>query len=156
MNNGVDAVAFALCREIGASIAMFFLSCWKDGFLRPPRDLWKWIALCGLFSTGNVLLFVVALNYVTAVNASVFQPAIPVFTTMVATAFQMEAMSVFKGVGIFFSVGGAVVVCVFSTEGGGDDASNPVLGNLMLVGQTLSMACLIAAQVRCRVFFCSP
>jgi drug/metabolite transporter (DMT)-like permease len=128
-SKGVNALVFALYRELSASVLMALLaahSVYRGGhsFVIARKDIPRFVAmvsqvleitLCpllggvslalfvvvsqGLFSFGNVVGSVVALTFVSPTNLSVMQPAIPVFTMLLSVLFRMENLTVMKVLG---------------------------------------------------------
>lgn len=110
----------------------------------PHREDAVRVMLLGLFLFLNQSLYILGLKSSGALVASCMQPAIPVFTHILAVAARYESTSLQKGAGILLAVAGAVSMVMRSADSavGG---SNMLLGNLCLVGNTLSMACYFIA-----------
>lgn len=148
--HGVNAFVFALYRESAASLFMFLVALCAQGkeeTMKPARHLKKSTTLplllaAGACSFGNVVGTVFALTLIPSDLFSTYQPTIPVFTTALAVAFGYESLTRLIAVGIATSVAGAILVETLSSSSLSGGSSN-LLGNLITVGQCVSMASLI-------------
>lgn len=97
----------------------------------------------------NVVGFVVGLALISAFNAALLQPAIPVFACAMSLVFRVEKFHWMKVVGSVLAVIGSIMVCVFSADGmtaGGGELFGTVLGNVIMIIQTLGMAAYLVIQ----------
>mmetsp|Transcript_46761 Transcript_46761/g.94322 ORF Transcript_46761/g.94322 Transcript_46761/m.94322 type:complete len:449 (-) Transcript_46761:9-1355(-) len=152
---GTHPLILAFYREMIACVCMYTLAYKIDG-----KSVWSGFQRCeigtflllGFLSYGNVVGFIVALEYVTAFNSALLHPSIPVFTAFFAVLVGMETMTRRKALGIFLSLFGAVVVVAWGTADGsetgeaGANDKHVVLGNFLLLGQCASMAALLVVQ----------
>ncbi|GAM18833.1 hypothetical protein SAMD00019534_020080 [Acytostelium subglobosum LB1] len=112
-----------------------------------PRE-WLLLVLVGIFAvTINQSLFLEGLELSTASNAAITQPAIPIFSTLLAVAFKYERKSWLKFVGIGVSVAGAILM-VDLTHLRDDSRSslNILFGNLCFLGNTMAYAGFLLLQ----------
>lgn len=140
----VNPFVFALYRECGASVLMGIAA-----YVLEPRKAFRPLTtkdkilflLAGAASFTNVVGTVVALTLISSDIYSMYQPTIPVFTTALALVFGYEKHpNVAIMLGIACSVGGAVLVEVLQSEGGG---TGSLFGNLLVIGQCLGGAGLL-------------
>ena len=116
------------------------------------------LGLFGMF--GNQLLYILGIYYTSADIASVFQPAIPVLTSVLAMVTRLEPLPPLKKpqgwakcIGILAAVAGATIMVLAKHGGSGTketfstkSASEQVLGYIFLLGNTLSMAVYVLLQ----------
>lgn len=109
---------------------------------------------------GNQLLYLLGIYYTNANIASIFQPAIPVWTALLAIIVRIEPFPDFrtlrgwaKCLGILLAAVGAVVMTVEKKSGqavdhGGSSSSDNIqfVGYIFLLGNTISMAVYILLQ----------
>jgi drug/metabolite transporter (DMT)-like permease len=153
--NGLSALVLALYREIMASVLMHTMAYFVDGkpvFHYLTREDIKPLLLLGLFSYGNIVGFIVALQYISTFNASLLHPTIPVMAALMSSATGVEHLSRYGWVGVLICTVGAVVVILWGVKeddsSGADSATKGKLfyGNFILILQCLSMAALLVAQ----------
>lgn len=103
---------------------------------------------------GNQLLYLLGIYYTNANIASIFQPAIPVWTALLAIVVRIEPFPDFRTVrgwakclGILLAAVGAVVMTIEKQSGQAGSSSNiQFMGYIFLLGNTLSMAVYILLQ----------
>ena len=109
---------------------------------------------------GNQLLYLLGIYYTNANIASIFQPAIPVWTALIAIIVRMEPYPDFstlrgwgKCLGILLAVAGAIVMTiekksgqVADHEGSSSSINIQFVGYIFLLGNTLSMSVYILFQ----------
>lgn len=150
--DGMHPIVLAIYRELGACMVMHALATRIDG--RPPykslrRADWRIFLIMGILSYGNLVGFIMALNYITAFNSALLHPTIPVFAAAIAVMMRVETLTRHKAVGIGFCALGSFVVTAWGVQGDSTEgASNVVLGNIILVIQCFSMAALLVTQKR--------
>ncbi|CAM9281774.1 unnamed protein product [Ectocarpus sp. 6 AP-2014] len=115
LNDGVNAVALAMAREVCATILMFIIARRVDGAvsLDPAhaiRFFWMGFASCG-----NVVGCILALRSLNPMAFGVMQPSIPVLAMLLSYMLGLEQMSQLKCLGVFISVAGAVWVELFAS-----------------------------------------
>ena len=125
-------------------------------FLHRELPLFVILGLTGMF--GNQLLYLLGIYYTNANVASIFQPAIPVWTAFLAILARIEPFPDFqtlrgwaKLVGIFLAAMGAVVMTAEKRAFGPNDdqsTNGRFLGYIFLIGNTLSMAIYVLLQKR--------
>ena len=158
LDDGVNPIIFAFYREWFGSFMMILLALiaifqYKHSYFI-PEIWWTRLFLMGLFSFGNVVGSVYAIDYLGANPVAMMQPGIPVFTMLLSLIFGMEQISVFKVLGIFSAVGGAFCLVLGSVGGNlkylvepkEEGQNHSLLGYFILFGQVLSMASLLVAQ----------
>lgn len=128
-------------------------------FLR-ELPLFVTLGLTGMF--GNQLLYLLGIYYTNANIASIFQPAIPVWTTLLAIITRIESFPNFrtmrgwaKCLGILLAAMGAILMTMQKKTGKAADhdeglsgqADGPqFIGYIFLLGNTLSMATYVLIQ----------
>ena len=110
---------------------------------------------------GSQFLYILGIYYANANIASIFQPAIPVWTALLAIIVRIEPFPDFrtlrgwaKSLGILLAAVGAIVMSLQKNSGtaeadhgGSSDADNiQVWGYISLLGNTLSMAIYVLLQ----------
>ena len=109
---------------------------------------------------GNQLLYLLGIYYTNANIASIFQPAIPVWTALLAIIVRIEPYPNFRTLrgwgkcfGILLAAAGAIVMTVEKKSGqaadhGGSSSSGNIqfAGYIFLLGNTLSMSVYILLQ----------
>lgn len=127
-------------------------------FLYRELPLFIVLGLTGMF--GNQLLYLLGIYYTNANIASIFQPAIPVWTALLAIIVRIEPFPDFrtlhgwaKSLGILLAAVGAIVMTVEKKTGQASDHSGSsssgsvnFVGYIFLLGNTLSMAVYILLQ----------
>ncbi|MEW6244832.1 MAG: EamA family transporter [Bacillota bacterium] len=97
------------------------------------------LALLGLSGvTAFFTLQNLGVYFTSATAAGLILGSIPAFTLVCSAVFLKERITLLRGVGVATSMLGVSVI-VLAGEAGGD-ASNPVLGNLLVLGGALSWA----------------
>lgn len=132
----IEPTGFVLLRATGAMIIF-----WVISFFTPKEKIdrkdWGRIVLGGLFGVAlNQTLFFNGLVLTTPVNAALIMTSNPIFVLIVATFMLREKLSTRKITGIILGLVGAVFLIKLQEVQ--KDASNPTLGNLLVLINALS------------------
>jgi len=156
---GVHPLILAFYREILALSCMYALAFKLDGELpwrRFERRRAHLYMVMGLLSFGNIVGFIIALNFVTTFNSALLHPSIPVFAAVFAWSVGAERMSSTKASGVAVCALGALATVAWGAADGSDESSNEnngadnhvLLGNLVLLLQCACMAGLLVTSQR--------
>jgi len=96
---------------------------------------WKFL-LTGFALFANQCLYIIGLKLSSSTTAAIWQPAIPIFTAVIAFAIGLEPVSILKVLGVFLAFIGAAVMVIFGPGG----ISGNIGGNLLFVGNCTATA----------------
>jgi len=164
LDAGAHPLVFALVREAFASMGMLVLAAAMERRTKLKKEDVPTFVLLGALIFLNVALFVVGLSKISAVNASVLQPSIPVFAMAVALVMRWERPSWSKIGGIVLASAGAACMSVVQArledqaeKNGGSGSSKDhaegeniqvLVGNIMIIVQCWAIATLLVVQGR--------
>ena len=140
----ISSTGLVAVRVAGAAIAFSLLQR-RLGQLRriPKRDL-LWLVLCSLLGVAlNQLLYVKGLSLTTVINVVLVSTTIPVFTLAISVVLGYDRLSLRRTLGILLAAGG-VVYLVDPLRA--DFSSHTTIGNLLIVGNSLSYGAYIAVS----------
>lgn len=134
--SGVAPLTLALYRELGGVLVMHALAVAVDG-----RALWlasravlrpilPELGALSVLAFVNIVGFIWALEYITALNSALLHPVIPVLAFALGVAARVEAPSRRKGMGTALCAAGAVVVIAVGVpaDNTAGESSNLMLG----------------------------
>lgn len=160
LQTGVSALHIALVRDLVASL-LLWIGVWiESGYpgvvtvcktiTSVPTNLLNadWLEksiflILGISSSINSIGYVLALRYVSAFNAALLHPTIPVFAAVLGSCFGVEKLTTRKIVGACICIIGSLVVVVSQAD---MSISLSLFGNILLVLQSFAMACLLVGQ----------
>jgi len=131
--------------RVAVAMPVLLLLAWLvDRRLPARRDLPR-LALLGLLGVfANQLLFIIGLQYTTAINAGILMPSIPVFAVALAALFGHDRLGGRRLFGIGLAVGGALImldVTRFSSTGNG-----VLLGNGLILTNCFCYSAFLVLQ----------
>jgi drug/metabolite transporter (DMT)-like permease len=126
----VAPLAMASMRVLFAGPLLLFIALKYDRSLPALKDFPR-LALLGFFGVFiNQILFIVGLDYTSAINASILMPSIPVFTAGIALLMRVERLTTPRIAGIVAAVIGALIILDVGNLSFSGDAA---LGNLLIL-----------------------
>ncbi len=135
--SGFPPIYFALLRHLVASLVLLVLIFLRRKKLRMPGPLpWTTLILMGLAGVGFYYIFFnISLTYTTASTGALIQGFIPAVITLMAAVFLKEKLNERQIAGIIISVSGVALISFMAAHG--ERASNPVIGNVLMIGAVL-------------------
>ncbi|MBN2492078.1 MAG: DMT family transporter [Planctomycetes bacterium] len=133
----LEPLGLVAARTAGAAAA-FWLVILIGGRREPirrPAHMARFLVYALLGVAINQVLFLLGLDYTTAVNASVLITTIPIFTAALVLLLGQEIARLHRVLGIVIALAGAGAVCGIDRL---DLSSRLLAGNLMIVANALS------------------
>jgi drug/metabolite transporter (DMT)-like permease len=156
LDTGDKATAISLYRDTLASAILWicvWVECDRPNIVGAIKTLVKtengvlskysFFLWLGLASCINSLGFVLSLNYITPFNSALLHPGIPVFAVVLGSYVGVEAYSQKKMMGALICISGSILVVVSQSD---LELSYSIIGNFLLVAQSVAMACLLVGQ----------
>lgn len=139
----LEPLALAALR-VGLATPLLVALAWRhDRFLPPLAELPRLALLGGLGVFLNQVLFILGLQYTTAINASILMTPMPVFAVAAGALLGIERVGPRRIAGILLSIAGALVlVNPFRFEAG----SRMLLGNSLILVNALCYALFLVLQ----------
>jgi len=123
---------------------LLLLIAWRiDRVIPSVRDFPYLALLGGLGVFVNQLLFVIGLEYTTAINAAILMPSIPVFAVALAVLGGVEKIGPMKLLGVFLAVAGALVMLNLAQFSLSEDT---IFGNVLILINCISYAAFLVLQ----------
>ena len=123
---------FILLRVIGATALFWLVQLFIKGDLVSKKDHGL-LALCAVFGVAvNQLLFFNGLNLTTPINAAILMTSNPILVLLIASVILKNRITLTKAAGVLLGAAGALFLILTSSSGDAS-ASNPSLGNLMVL-----------------------
>ena len=132
-------------RFLVGSAALLGLAFLRYGRAALPRrsDLVRLLA-CAMLGVGiNMVVFMEGLERTTSVNAGLLMPMIPVYTLVIAVAVGQERFDGRRAFGLLLALSGTLVLLLHR---GPDFSREHLIGNLFIVGNTLSYSIYLVAS----------
>lgn len=144
----MNAYSGVVLRLVVGSFLFFLL-----GWIKPDKTekvTWKqrgWLILTGATLVfGYMWTLLEGLTYTTPISSSIFISTEPLFTFLICLCLKTEQFTKEKGVGIFLSIAGAVLISVTQTSS--ELASNPVLGDMFCLGGAIMFSAYLVIEKR--------
>jgi drug/metabolite transporter (DMT)-like permease len=126
----IEPLAMASMRVLFAGPLLLLIALKYDRSLPALKDFPR-LALLGFFGVFiNQVLFIVGLDYTSAINAAILMPSIPVFTAGIALLMRIERLTTARIAGIVSAVVGALIILDVGNLSFSGDAA---LGNLLIL-----------------------
>ncbi|MCZ7557682.1 MAG: DMT family transporter [Bacteroidia bacterium] len=133
----IEPLAMASMRVLFAGPVLLLIALKHDRALPAVKEIPQ-LALLGFFGVFiNQVLFIIGLNYTSAINAAILMPSIPVFTTAIALLMRIERLTKTRIAGIAAAVIGALIILNIGNLTFSGDAA---LGNLLILINCASYA----------------
>ena len=133
--NGMNPILFALIREAVAGPLLCLVAYWSESPKLTRSDL-PWFLLTGAMLYLNNLAYILGVKLAGATAAGVWQPAQPVFITVMALLFKYEEAALLKFCGIAIAGAGCLIIVLLSEET--DSGKNMAAGHITLFSQVMS------------------
>eukprot|EP01097_Dermamoeba_algensis_P010480 TRINITY_DN77_c3_g1_i6.p1 TRINITY_DN77_c3_g1~~TRINITY_DN77_c3_g1_i6.p1 ORF type:complete len:391 (+),score=101.85 TRINITY_DN77_c3_g1_i6:67-1173(+) len=145
----MQPVTFATLRAALATPFIWLLSRFVESEVSISQLLdgayLKIIMLSILGITVNQLCWIHGVKFTSAVNAGIYQPLIPIYTSLICILTRKEKFNLLKFVGICVSIAGALVVLRVENLDLGSSFET-TMGNLLLLGNTLGYSLYLIYQ----------
>jgi len=147
IDDNVTPLIFTFYQEAIALVFMYALAILFEGSFRTPRliDIGR-LTFLGLLNYVNILGFVLGLTSTSTNTVAVYQCAIPVFTAALGFWLKQELLDKIKLSGIMIAAMGALVATVCAKSERNGLGTKVVLGNLLLLCQTMSISAFLVIQ----------
>jgi drug/metabolite transporter (DMT)-like permease len=141
---GMNPILFALIREvISGPLLVAIASFVEPGVKLDPKDWWRFV-LTGVGLFGTNFCYIVGVKLAGATTAGIWQPAQPLFITLIAIYLGYEKSSVMKFVGIIVAAGGCLFVSLYGAKSSFGD--NQLAGNIIFFIQCICCAAFYVSE----------
>lgn len=129
----IDPLSFNGLRFVFAAAIIWLALFWKKQQFSIPRK--DWLPLLGMGLLGNLVyqgLFIIGIDYTLSANAAVMLGTIPIWVALFSHFFKLEAMNLFKTIGVIFAFGGIVFI-ISGGEKGFSLSSDTFIGDVIII-----------------------
>ena len=138
MPDYVGAFGFIMLRVVGASILFWTVSLFLPNEKIDKKDYYRIIGVAFLGMCINMLMFFKGLELSTPINSGVIVTLTPIIILILSALFLNENLNFPKISGIAIGFLGAVILIIYGNQSIVINAPNVPLGNILLLGNSIS------------------